>query len=554
MTKFGRRELPAGLNPADFSYQGRPAKDQGDFGSDVGIADMACVDQFGTTNASKFFHGGVLKSKDGRWWMYTEWGRCKPGNSWSGSSFTGNAQDFMFVGCSDESEARDEFRKKMNSKNTKRLAQKVIAGATIWASVPGEDGYLVQKLATRDKGLPDAYAIKDSTGVTASATKPVVPTASPKIASAPLRSFQPQVIELARALVGGVQTYTRALSAASGVTPTMDAILEVRNRLIPAAMERLKNVGSNVQVQIQDEDLKDITKMVAAVVPRPIPRTGISGEDFILNSNNIFVLQQDLDAFESALTNEDFGVQTVGSQPSVDPDSMLNAHMTWLDPRGDGAAIIANLQRMTNNRHGYLSGPMRVLNIWGVERPDRDAQFLNNVKRVVANRRGQFSVKANLQPSVRPELTTDEAALYREANVIFTQHGTRSVNIAPITQTHFRLPRQLPGAMICGANFGHGIYASTDLKKAVGYTSYERSAWGNGGGAIQGRGAFMFLLDTIMGQTYVAPTTGSWSQPPNGCDSVFGRGGDRGHRLENDEHINFDPHYNRIRYLVEFTF
>lgn len=552
MGKLGRREFPAGMSPADFNYKGRPAKDQGDFGSDVGLADMACVNQFGEANNAKFYHGGVVQSKDGRWWFYSEWGRCKPGNSWNGSSFTGNAQDYQFMECSSEDEAREEFRKKMLSKNTKRLIQKSVAGATIWASAPGEDGYIVQSLATRDKGLPDAYAIKDNTGVTAKVSTPAAtPVATPKVSS---KTFQPQVVELAQALVGGVKSYTRALSAASGVTPTMNAIEEVRNRLIPAAMQRLKDVGTDIRAQVSDEDLKDITKMVAAIVPRPIPRTGTSAEDFILNSNTIFVLQQDLDTFESALKNEDFSIQMNVAQPSVDPDSMLNANLTWLDPRGEGATIIRTLQGMTNHRHGYLSGNMRVLNVFRVERPDRDALFLKNVEAVAAKRQGQFQVRANLQPASRPELTSDEVRLYRVANVIFTQHGTRSVNIAPITQTHFRLPKQLPGAMICGANFGHGVYSSVDYKKAVGYTSYERSAWGNGGGAVQGRGAFMFLLDTLMGQSYIAPSTGSWNTPPNGCDSVFGRGGDRGHRLENDEMVVFDPHYNRIRYLVEFTF
>ena len=64
----------------------------------------------------------------------------------------------------------------------------------------------------------------------------------------------------------------------------------------------------------------------------------------------------------------------------------------------------------------------------------------------------------------------------------------------------------------------------------------------------------MFLTETLMGDAYLAPSTGSWCQPPDGKDSVFGRGGDRGHALANDEHVVFDPHHNRIRYLVEFTF
>ena len=70
---------------------------------------------------------------------------------------------------------------------------------------------------------------------------------------------------------------------------------------------------------------------------------------------------------------------------------------------------------------------------------------------------------------------------------------------------------------------------------------------------MRGRGAFMFLCDAIMGDAYRAPSTGSWMSPPNGKDSVFGVGGDRGHGLQNDEHVFFDASYVRIRYLVEFT-
>lgn len=552
-TKLGRKEMPAGHVAGDFKYMGRPARDQGDFGRDVGIADCACVNQFGEANNSKYYHGGVVQSsKTSGWFVYLEWGRIFSGKSWNGG-FAG--QDFQFVECSGEADARDFFNKQMTSKNTKRLERKQIGSATVWAAKAGEDGYIIQRLATRERGLPDAYGIKDNTGVVQQAPAATATPAPKARAAASTKTFHPQVVSLASALVGGVKSYTRALSAASGIVPTMDAIREVRDQYIPLALMRIKAVGDDIGRQVADAALRDVSRMVYSMVPRYIPRTGLSEEDAILSGKNVLALQQDLDAFEASLMNEDFTVAPVGQTSTVDPDSLMNAHLTWLDPRStEGAAIIAVLLRQTNNRHGYLSGPMKVLNLFKVERPDRDTKFMANVRSVATRRGGQFSVKANLQPAARPDLTTEEARLYREANVILTQHGTRSVNITPIMQTHFRLPKSLSGVPIAGANFGHGTYSAVDYRKAVGYSSYERSAWGAGGGAIAGRGAFMFLLDTLMGNAYVAPSTGSWVQPPNGCDSVFGRGGDRGHRLENDEHVVFDPHYNRIRYLVEFTF
>ena len=256
-TKLGRKQLPSGYSINDFSYKGRPATDQGDFGSDVGIADCACVNQHGEANNAKYYHGGVLQAADGSWWVYLEWGRMKgAGTSWNGS-FRGG--DFQFVQCSSEAEARSFFAKQMDSKNTKRLQRKTIGGVEVWAGKSGKDGYIVQALATRERGLPDAYKIKDSSGVQQAAPKP---KAKPKAASKPTRTFQPQVVSLAQALVGGTANYTRSLSQATGVTPTMSAIVQVRDQLIPAALGRCQAVGNDVAAQIRDRDLRDISRMV----------------------------------------------------------------------------------------------------------------------------------------------------------------------------------------------------------------------------------------------------------------------------------------------------
>ena len=555
-TKLGRKEMPAGFSASDFKYAGRPANDQGDFGSTVGIADCSCVNQFGDANNDKFYHGGVVEAK-GKFFVYLEWGRAKSGFSWVNGSFTG--ADFQFVACDSESDAREFFAKQLDSKNRKRLIQKDIGGKVIWAAKPGEDGYLVQRLATRQRGLPDAYTIKDNTGVVAVA-QAVTTTPSAKATAkvaAPAKTFHPKVIDLAGVLVGGTKTYARAASQATGVVPTMAAIEEVRNEILPAALNLIGQIGDDINKQCADHRLVDLSKYAATIVPCPIPRGGTSEQRarvVILSAENILARQQDLDAFEAALKSEQFDTVVVGTNPAVDPDSLLNATLTWLDPNSaEGRGVITTLLRQSNNRHGNLPGQMRVINLFEVKRPDRDAQFMGRVEAVAAKRKGVFGEKAGLQ-FPRTDLDGKTTDLYRQANVILTQHGTRSVNVQPIVSTHFRLPQQLKGVYICGANFGHGNYQATDYRKAVGYSSYERSYWGGGGGAITGRGAFLFLCDMIMGDAYRAPSTGSWVTPPDGKDSVFGKGGDRGHRLENDEHVIFDPHFARIHYLVEFTF
>lgn len=557
-TKLGRKQLPGGYSPEDFTYQGRPAKDQGDFGDDVGIADCACVNQFGEANNSKYYHGGVVKSGDGKWWVYLEWGRIKSnGKSWNGGF---HGADYQFVQCSSESDARAFFAKQLKSKNTSRLEQKDVGGVTLWAAKVGsngkaKDGYLIQDLATRERGLPDAYRIVDD----ASLAKPVKVKKVKQASSVP--SYAPQEISLAKALVGGTQSYARAASEATGVVPTLDAINNVRDNLLPLALQRIKAVQDNLpksaddeeklRAQLGDKDLIDLSKMVASLVPTVIPVSASQDQRqrmTILSTENIFQRQQDLDAFEAALASEQFEVEQV--QPSgLDVDKVLNAQLRWIDPKSKlGRWLAESYLAMSNNRH-YNVRQLRIKNMFSVVRPDRDVGFLQSVAAVAKKYPGtNHLVKARLQPKYRPDVS-DISDMYDSANVFLGIHGTRAVNIQPIMSTNFRNPKALRGVHISGAAFGYGTYFATDAKKSYNYCGVNSSYYGSGG-SIPGRGWFMFLCDTIMGSAYKARTTGSWTSPPQGCDSVAAYP-DFMPTLQNDEHIIFDPSYQRIRYLIE---
>ena len=569
--KYGRKQLPSGFSANDFNYKGRPAKDQGDFGDEVGIADMASVNQFENRNSSKYYHAGVVEAK-GSWFVYTEWGRISGGRSWPGS-YAKSTVNFMFTGCDDELEARKVFAKQCKSKNLSRLTQKEVGGKTIWAAKvdkkgKAKDAYIVQSLATRERGLPDAYSIKDDTGVV-KPKKVAKKKTTKKPKAKPGKNFQPQVVKLARDLVGGTQDYARAASASTGIVPTMDSIAEVRDELLPLAMERIAEISTSnpqrkresqskwearlLDEQIQDQKLIDLSKLVAALVPRVI-RGGSQRQRAaatILSSANILAIQNDLDAFTSSLENEDFSSEAEDSSlDAIDPDKLLNAQLTWIDPKSTkGKWLAATYRSMSNNRHGYMRGKLVIKNIFEVQRPDRDTPFVDAVKKVAkANGRKAIKERARLQPSRRSDLA-DIREYADKANVFLGIHGTRAVNISPILGSNLRLPRSLPGAQITGAAFGHGIYFATDWRKSYGYTGHGNSYWASGG-TIRGRGFFMFLADVIMGDAFMCRGCGSWSKPPKHKDSVAAY--DKYvSSLANDEHIIFDPSYQRIRYVVE---
>jgi hypothetical protein len=547
-TKLGRKEMPSGYGVDDFTYQGRPAIEQDDVGSEVGIADMVCVDQLGSDNKNKYYHAGVV-SANGAWFVYLEWGRISGGKSWNGS-FQG--QDFQFVQCNGEADARAFFEKQCRSKNMKRLQKKKVGKTEIWVGKNGKDGYVIQKLAVRERGLPDAYGIKDDTGL--AKKKAAKKTAKKKSKSKKKIDAQPQVIALAKSLVGGTVDYARAAAAKSGVTPTMDSIVTVRDELIPEALEILKKIGTDpdpdklLAKQLKSKKLQDLSTYVATIVPRPIPRSG-DASAVILSSNNILLVQQDLDAFEAALLNEDFEAE-IQEDNQVDPNKVLGRNLTWIDPKSDlGKYVEATYLGMSNNRHGHLSGKFKVLNMFAVEDVAKRKAFMDRAKAIAKSRKGTKHNRAGLQPKKRIDIQ-DIADWYGDANICIGIHGTRAVNVQPILSSDLRLPKSLKGVHITGAAFGHGIYFATDIKKSHGYVG---GGYYGGGGTIKSRGFFMFMCDLTVGKAHMATDT-MWTTTncPRGTDSIFAATGRRNSMsLGNDEHVIFDPKQQFIRYVIE---
>jgi hypothetical protein len=538
--KLGKKELPAGHGPDDFKYKGRPAVDQDDFGTEVGIADGACVNQFGDANNSKYYHGGVVQSGDGKWWCYFEWGRIEGGKTWEGGSAKRSAT-FQFWPCGGEADARARFEKQMQSKNVKRLVQK----GKIWVSKldskgKSKDGYIVQRLATRERGLPDAYTIKDDSGVEKKSTKKAKKKAAPKKIDA-----QPQVIALTKALVGGTADYARAKATESGITPTMEAITEVRDDLIPQALKILQKIGDDEQKQLRSKPLQELSKYVATIVPRPIPRGG-DPSAILLSQGNLLLVQQDLDAFEAALKNEDFEIEEQQDN-TIDPNKVLGRVVSWLDPRSDqGRWVEDTFRGMTNNRHGHLRGSLKVLNMFAVEDDAKRKGFVGRAMTIAQARARARHERAGLQPGKRIDVS-DISDIYADANVCVALHGTRAVNVQPILASNLRMPKALKGVHITGSAFGHGIYFATDWKKSHGYTG--GGIYGGGGG-IARRGFFIFMCDLTLGKPYMATTT-MWDtiNCPRGHDSVFAQ--QRRTSVANDEHVIFDPNQQFIRYIVE---
>jgi len=143
------------------------------------------------------------------------------------------------------------------------------------------------------------------------------------------------------------------------------------------------------------------------------------------------------------------------------------------------------------------------------------------------------------QPKKRPDLAKADEKRFLNSNTSLLFHGTRSVNVRGIMKESLRLPKQLVGVVITGAMFGPGLYFADDWKKSAGYTSLTNSYWSGGSGAVSGRGAFMFGVDVVLGNPFVAPSAHGYTVPPDGNHCFYGKAGDSG--VQNNEFIVFDP-------------
>lgn len=533
-TKLNKGSYPPGHGPDDFKCFGPPATEDGQFEGTL-ICDMGCFKQDGT-DSNKYYHGAVVQSKkDGNWYVFFEWGRTGHGTP-----------SFQFIQCGSKGGAEFEYAKQLHAKNDKRGMWVTLAGKQRLQAKPGKDCYLVRPQATRSTGLPDAktIAMKDSVAA-AQAKAGNNGNGKKKIAkkkTAKKTNIDPQTVALMRDMNMAAVSYTRSAMADSAL-PTMEAIVEARDILI-AAKQSVLRIGDDVDDQVNDNELKQLTYTLYGRIPKKKAR-GASASEWILSSSNIFGWEQDLDAFESALAAEDLGAEV-----EEDPFSGMPLRMNWIDPKSDiGQWIYGHAPKATRNVHGYL-GNMTIVNAWAVDQYQQAPKFVAAQDRILADKPHNAN-RPLFQPSERQDIGRNELLKNVRSNTALLFHGSRSCNISGILREGLRLPKHLVGVAITGAAFGPGCYWADDWKKSAGYCSLRSSYWARGSGGVRGREAFMFVADVILGKMHLASRSFGYTSPPKGTHSVAALSGHS--TVMNNEFVIFDTNQYCFRYLLEFS-
>lgn len=525
-TKLDKSTYPQSHTANDFQAFGPVCSKDGEFSGTM-MADLGCFAQ-GDVDSNKFYFGCVVQSKKNQqWYIFYEWGR------------TGNTNNqWQMVECYDKADAQRAYEDQMHDKNDKRgmWTQHPKLGRILEAK-PGKDVYLVRQLATRTYGLPDAQTITQNAGA-----KPVVPaissTATTKKIAAP--KTDAETLKLLRDLQVGTVAYTRS-SMSGNTIPSQSAIDEART-ILDESIKSVKRVGDDIKAQVVDKELMQLTSMLYSRIPKNKAR-GASPEDWILSKNNILGWRQDLDSFESALY-----VSTNTSHTNTDPYMGMPFQLTHLPKNTElGSYFYDWMPKSTRDMHHGI-GKLKIINLWAIDREGESTKMQMAQEKITRTKK---DIPLH-QPSNRIDLSKEEENAYKTSGTWMLWHGTRSSSVIGISQSGFRFPKQLAGSgvAITGAMFGSGIYLADDYKKSILYSSHRAASYSSGSGGIGGRGSFLFLVDSVLGNAYVAPNSYSYAAPPKDYHSIFGKAGVSG--VLNNEFILFDTAQQRLRYLVEF--
>lgn len=529
--KLKRKTFPVGHGPDDFKCFGPIATVDGEF-DNCKMADLGCFNQSGV-DSNKAYHASISQSKkNNKWYVYLWWGR------------TGYKGDFQFIECSSEQDAQYEFVDQVRSKNDKRGEWVTKPGlGRILQAKTGEDCYLVRPLATRDDNSPGLPGARE---ITSNEVKVITKTTSSKtkVKSKKNVQYDAETIKLMQDLNVATVQYTKA-NIQGGTIPTQKSIDEGRIVLIEA-QKRIAKIGDDLNTQIADQDLRQLTYHLYSRVPKT-KRVGAPESEWFLTQSNIFTWQQDLDAFESALSIAQVEIET---EDNDDPLAGMNIKMRHLpnkDVKGD--FVRKWMPRATRNVHHNI-GSLNIINVWEVERNGAKLQFSNRVDEILKDN-PVVSERPGQQPENRLDIESNESLKYQKSNVGMLFHGTRTINLPGILREGLRFPKELVGVAISGAMFGPGHYWASDFKKSAGYTSLAGSYWSGGGGAVKGRNAMMFIADVCLGKPHLARGPHGYTSPPTGCHCVYGKSGYSG--VQNDEWITFHKGQYQFRYLVEFS-
>lgn len=459
-------------------------------------------------NNNKFYNLEVVKSSDGKFYLYTVYGRV-------GAS---GAKEYR--ACSDSYQAEREAESIIKSKNKK--------------------GYVEVKLAKADIGSAQGQAKVDATVSVEQLKKAGVKIQEEPAAASKLH---PEVQDLVRTWFGVTQEFVE-LNLDTKKCPLGQLGLDQIDKA-KQILDEARNI-----VAMKKPDIQELNKLTSAYysnIPHVLPHR-INADMLRFDDNPKIDKALDiLDVFADAKN-----VQAVISKKSaVDSQyATLKAELEWIDPQDPTWKWIDKMVHDTRAHNHSGLGKLKVHKIFRVRRNSEDKNFIENAQRI-AKECGKFDPSETYARLVkeRPDVPKALEEIYKRANVGPGWHGTRRANMIGITTKGLLI--RPSGVAHAGSMYGDGIYWATNSTKSINYCDVRGSYWAQG----NNKTAYLFLGDVAYGNYHYA--NGSHFYTKKGISpahSVFARAGRSG--VVNDELITYNPtgpeQQHALRYIIEF--
>lgn len=415
-----------------------------------------------STNHNKFYTIELQKHPDGRYRIFTHYGRLSISNIYEVRAEADGKP------CYDMAEVEKEFE---------AIHKKKLSGKSVTNPETGEkekECYVDVDVVSPQVGSENIRGkAKVKKTVT---TKLAVDTT---VYDSAVSSILNQLIE----------ENVHSITSMTSITLTANGYSTSLGPVTPSHVDKAKKVLDELNDKmdkngVMDADNKEVQKLNSlffSLIPKPFSRK-ISTEDMILGAQK---LQDEYDILTQLAT----GV-SMGAAMNQSTSARMNALGTDVDVLRDKKEydrIVRYIESSKADNH-------RNSDVWG------------------------YRVKQIFKIRIPDERTRHEAVLKKYGNVEEVFHGSANSNLLSILKGGLIIPKS-NAPQVCGRAFGDGVYGAINSTKSM---NYSVGYWG--GRRSNYKNNFLFLADFAMGKVYNT-TSGKPSGPPSGYDSLWAKKG-----------------------------
>lgn len=414
------------------------------------------------TNHNKFYVIELQKHPDGRYRLFTHYGRLSISNIYEiREEINGNP-------CYDLNEAEAEFES---------IHKKKLTGKTVTDKDTGEkskESYVDVDVVSPQVGSEN---IRGKAEVKKQTTVKIAVDTS---------TYDPQIASLLDQLI---EENVHSITSMTSIKLTANGYATELGPVTPTHVDRAKKVldelndemDKNGTFDAEAKKVQQLNSLFFSLIPKPFSRK-IAKEDMILDAKKI---QEEYDILDQLAT----GVQ-MGAAMNQNTAAKMNALGTDIEILTD--------KKEWNRIVKYIL----------------DSRADNHKNSDVWN----FKPKMIYKIRIPKERKRYEDSLKKYGNVEEVFHGSANSNLLSIIKGGLIIPKS-NAPQVCGRAFGNGVYGAVNSSKSM---NYSYGFWG--GRKSHYNNNFLFIADFSMGKIY-STDSGKPNGTPPGFDSLWAKKG-----------------------------